>query len=187
MIFSFLRLERERFLAILFEFSNTLKRGYRQVRSVSGRSAGAAHVSNSAGASNLSTDRFRSLRSRMTIPNNSNTHTSFVFEFMSSSLDAAFDAPFLRVLASATRTRAWMGGDAKPRRGALTSHRKAPPRGGPGRRHGSSGRGPLYTETYALRKQLTADIAELKTLLTKGRYELNSVRSSSGTYPQYPE
>ena len=46
-------------------FSNTLKRGYRRVRSVSGRSAGAAHVSNSAGASNLSTDRFRSLRSRM--------------------------------------------------------------------------------------------------------------------------
>ena len=48
-------------------FSNTLKRGYRRVRSVSGRSAGAAHVSNSAGVFEFVDGPFQ-----VSIPNNSN-------------------------------------------------------------------------------------------------------------------
>ena len=72
-------------------------------------------------------------------------------------LDAAFDAPFLRVLASATCVNEGRC-DAKPG-GALTAIEGGPPHGagGPGRRHGRP------DAALCTRKQLTADITELKT------------------------
>ena len=58
---------------------------------------------------------------------------------------------------------------------------KAPARGGPGRRPWSS----VRTRPSVHGNSLPQTLPNSK-LLTKGRYELSSVRSSS-TYPQYPE